>query len=93
MTMIILLVCLLAGMGLGGIVQRQKRCVKFIDQFIQITVAVLLFILGVSIGENRAIIDNLTSLGLDAVLLTVGAVLGSILAVCPVYVLFFKGRQ
>lgn len=93
MFMIILLVCLALGMGLGFFFSKNQKLFKINGYLVQLTIALLLFTLGLSIGENQDIINNLANLGFDALLLTIGAVLGSILAVYPVYLIFFKGRE
>jgi uncharacterized membrane protein YbjE (DUF340 family) len=48
----------------------------------------LIFMMGVSLGDNLAVIGNIGLLGLKALALTLGAILGSILLVAPFSWLF-----
>ena len=54
------------------------------------TIFLLLFILGVSIGSNSLIVNNLGKFGWQAIILAVSGVLGSLLAARLVLQLFFK---
>ena len=60
-----------------------------------ISLTMLLFILGVSIGSNSLIVNNLGKFGWQAIILAVSGVLGSLLAARLVLQLFFKkgGKQ
>ncbi len=55
----------------------------------------MLFILGLSVGSNAAIVRNLGSFGWQAALLALSGSLGSVLAAWLVFNLFFKkgGKQ
>lgn len=53
----------------------------------------LLFVLGVTIGSNRLIVDNLFSFGWQAALLALSATVGSILASWLVLKLFFTSKK
>jgi len=50
----------------------------------------LLFILGVSIGSNSLIVNNLGKFGWQAIVLAVSGVLGSLIAARLVLQLFFR---
>ena len=54
------------------------------------TIFLLLFILGVSIGSNSLIVNNLGKFGWQAVVLAVSGVLGSLIAARLVLQLFFR---
>ena len=54
---------------------------------------VLLFLLGIEVGGNESIIRNLSTLGIEALLLTMGAVLGSILAACGLWRFCIKTQK
>lgn len=68
---------------------------KKTEKTISCTIVLLLFILGISIGSNKQIIDNLGTFGWQAVIIAVSATCGSILASWMVLKLFFKkgGKQ
>lgn len=60
------------------------------DKTISITIFLLLFILGISIGSNSLIINNLGKFGWQAIILSVSGVLGSLIAARLVLKVFFK---
>jgi hypothetical protein len=53
----------------------------------------LLFFLGASVGSNKQLISNFSGIGLDALLLTVGGTLGSLLCAKWVFARFFVGKK
>jgi len=53
----------------------------------------LLFLLGISVGANDAIVNNLTTLGGQAFLIALAGTTGSVLAAWGVYHFFFKERR
>ena len=53
----------------------------------------LLFLLGISVGANESIVNNLTTLGGQALLIASAGTLGSVLAAWGVYHFFFKERS
>ena len=69
---------MLTGMLLGYLLR--KRDVKKIHQIITLLIWLLLFILGIEVGSNEQIIKGLHTIGLEAVILTLGGTLGSIIA-------------
>ena len=59
-----------------------------------LTITVLLFVLGLSIGSNRLIVENLGRVGWQAAILAVLSLSGSIVAARIVFQLFFeKGEE
>jgi len=53
--------------------------ISFINQLINVLIWTLLFILGLEVGSNSDIIKNLKFVGIDAFVISVGAILGSVL--------------
>lgn len=45
-----------------------------------LTIVLLLFVMGVEIGSNREVVENLLPLGGNALIISVAATLGSVLA-------------
>ena len=78
-------------MILGIIIGYGLRRISFLR--ISYTVFLLLFVLGVTIGSNRLIVDNLFSFGWQAALLALSATVGSILASWLVLKLFFTSKK
>ena len=76
--MFIVIGIMVAGMVLGYVL----RCVRMEWTHLLVTLLIwlLLFLLGIEVGENEQIMRGLHTLGLEALLLAVGGVLGSVLA-------------
>ncbi|MDR2913318.1 MAG: lysine exporter LysO family protein [Tannerella sp.] len=77
------------GIALGYFFRR-KTILQKLGKPISYTIYLLLFFLGISVGGNSEIINNLPSLGSMALLLAFAGTLGSVLAAWIVYKLFFK---
>lgn len=80
-----------AGIGIGYLF-RKVDLLQSIGQPIQYTIYLLLFILGISVGGNPEIINNLGTLGAQAVLISAASTLGSVSMACVVYSYFFKKK-
>ncbi|NLX41062.1 MAG: lysine exporter LysO family protein [Bacteroidales bacterium] len=70
------LALMILGIGVGYLFR--KRNLSFISKVITVLIWILLFVLGLEVGSNPQIVSNLGKLGLDALIITVGALLGSI---------------
>lgn len=88
-TMLRILVLLIIGIGVG-VLLRGRPCIKATKWSIQITVCLLLFVFGVSIGSNRDLIDNLYNFGWQAMVIACLGVAGSIVAAWVAQRLFLK---
>jgi uncharacterized membrane protein YbjE (DUF340 family) len=53
----------------------------------------LLFLLGIAIGTNEIIVRNLPTLGLKALLISIGGVVGSVLFASIAYHLWIKPKH
>ena len=76
-----------------GYLVRKVQGVERVSSTTMLTIVLLLFVMGFEIGSNPHIVENITSLGLEALLLAVAATLGSVLAAWVVYCRFFKGKE
>ena len=81
-----------AGIAMGYLLRKIELLQK-IGKPISYTIFLLLFLLGISVGTNKDIVDNLATLGGQAFLLAVASTGGSVLAGLGVYHLFFKERS
>lgn len=85
----------IVGVMMGGIVMgyffREKR-LTCISRLIMIVIFILLFLLGINVGENKQIMGNLDVIGGEAVVITFGAVAGSVLCAWVIYKFYFSGR-
>ena len=82
-----------SGVFIGYLLRKHKKLVKPVDKITMFAIYLLLFLIGVSIGSNKEIITNIGSLGIIAVILSSGAIIGSILLSVPVYKKFFKNNE
>ena len=76
--MFIIIGIMLTGM-LVGYLLRNKR-LSWIHRIITLLIWLLLFLLGIDVGGNEAIIRGLHTIGLEALAITLAAVIGSTLA-------------
>jgi len=87
--MFIIIGIMLTGMLLGFLL-RNKR-LSWIHKIITLLIWVLLFLLGIDVGGNEAIIKGLHTLGLEALIITLAAVIGSILCAWGLwYLIIYK---
>ncbi|WP_455627963.1 LysO family transporter [Parabacteroides chinchillae] len=75
-----------------GFLLRKIEFLQKIGKPISYTILLLLFLLGVSVGANDAIVSNLSTLGGQALLIALATTTGSVLAAWLVYRFFFKER-
>lgn len=83
-------------MGSGallGFLVRRLSVVKHLGVTSMTTIVLLLFLMGVEIGGNDRIVQNLTSLGVEALVIAVAATLGSLVAARIVYYKFFNRQS
>ena len=73
--MLKIVMIMLCGIGTGYLLRNKKM--SFIGRIITALIWVLLFLLGIEVGANPRIVNGLQTLGLEAVILTIGGSLGS----------------
>ncbi len=91
--MITVIAIMMVGILFGYLIRSKSLLIKINDKLIMYAIYLLLFILGISIGANEIIIKNLPTLGLKALAITLGGVLGSIGLAWFTYVRFFKTKE
>lgn len=91
--MFTVLILMVTGIVIGFLLRNKVRIIKFVDPSISIAIYALLFLLGVSVGTNETIISNLDTLGAQALFLTVGGVMGSVVLAYFAQKIFFKTRE
>ncbi len=67
---------MLSGILFGYLFKKKK--ITWISRVITLLIWVLLFLLGIDVGSNQAIMSGLHTIGQEALVITVGAVLGSV---------------
>jgi len=78
------------GIIVGRLFRNKQTTRKNIDRLVSVAIYALLFLLGISVGINDKIIADFSNIGYNAFVLTLGAVLGSLILAKIVYSLFFK---
>jgi uncharacterized membrane protein YbjE (DUF340 family) len=78
---LVIVLCFLVGIALGRLLRGRQGVVRLADRFTMGSVYVLLFVLGLSVGTNHEVLSHIGTLGVQAAVLTVGAIAGSVLAV------------
>jgi uncharacterized membrane protein YbjE (DUF340 family) len=72
------LLIMLVGMLLGYVLRSELTLVKVVNASITWIIYLLLFVLGVAVGVNDKIMNNLNTLGFSALIISVCAILGSV---------------
>ncbi len=92
--MFIVISIMFLGVGLGFLIKSLNLLSFFRDvvlsKSITFTIYLLLFLLGITVGSNKDIVNNLASLGWQAFVLAFFASIGSAIAALAVYKLFFS---
>jgi uncharacterized membrane protein YbjE (DUF340 family) len=88
--MFTVIIIMSAGILLGYLLRNKEIISKYTGIIITWLIYMLLFLLGISVGTNNTIISNLDKIGLNALLITTGALTGSVIASWVTYRLFFR---
>ena len=88
--MFIIIGLMLTGMLLFYLLRRKNLC--RIHNVITVLIWVLLFILGVEVGGNEQIIKGLHTIGIEAIILTLGGTLGSVIAAWALWKALYKKK-
>ena len=75
-----------------GLLLSKVQIIQKLNHTIIYTIYLLLFMLGLSVGSNDQIMHNLSSLGVEALAISLAGCLGSALAAWFIYKYFFKAR-
>ena len=67
----------------------RERNLKIVHKLINYAIFLLLFLLGITVGANGDIMNNLATIGYDALLITLASVAGSVLCAWGIYHFFF----
>jgi uncharacterized membrane protein YbjE (DUF340 family) len=77
---------------LVGYLLRRIPQMQHVGVVLNVIIVLLLFFLGVSVGANEEVLNNFPVIGFDAFVLTVGALMGTLLCAWWVYNKFFKNQ-
>jgi uncharacterized membrane protein YbjE (DUF340 family) len=76
--MITVIALVLAGALFGFLMRARAALLKSVNVLVNAAIYILLLLLGISVGSNKEIIQNLGTIGIKSSILTIGAVAGSI---------------
>lgn len=91
--MLTVIVIMSVGIALGAAARKQNRFLTFADKFITYAIWLLLFLLGLSIGTNEAVVKNIGQLGLQALVVAVLATACSIFLAYFLFLFLFKDEN
>ena len=75
---------LVAGMFLGYLLRSKSAVLAVAEKGMMWSVYLLVFFLGISVGVNQAVVRALGSLGIQAFILCLGGIAGSVLGSCVI---------
>lgn len=90
--MLSIIITMLAGIFIGYFF-RNVQFLQKTEKSISYTIFIMLFILGISVGSNDLIVNNLAYFGWQAFILASFGCLGSVIASWLVFNLFFKKEE
>jgi len=88
-----ILIIMLAGILIGFIFKKKRTLITASDKLAGWSIYLLLFLLGLSIGNNEIIINNFARIGLTSILLTLSGVSGSVFFAFIAYKYFFQKNE
>ena len=91
--MITVLILMFLGMVIGHFIKNKEKVVKINDKLILYAIFLLLFFLGILVGNNDQIMNNLGSIGIHAFIISIFAILGSIILAYFVGRTFFNKKN
>jgi uncharacterized membrane protein YbjE (DUF340 family) len=90
--MILVIVFLIAGVLTGYLIRNHRRLIVVASRLTDGAIFLLLFFLGLSVGMNQQVVASFSSIGLQSFMITLLAVLGSVLVTFLFHHLFFRKR-
>ena len=91
--MIEILIIMFCGIFLGFIFRKKRSVITAADKLAGWSIYLLLFLLGLSVGGNKMIINNFLQIGFNSILLTLSGVSGSVILSFIIYKFLFKKNE
>ena len=91
MFILIIISLMLAGVAIGYLLR--NRNTHAVHRIITVLIWTLLFLLGTEVGTNSAIINGLHTIGLEALFITLFAVLGSSLTAWGLWIYICRSNK
>lgn len=89
--MFIIIGVMLSGILVGYLFRSFRLTI--IHKVITVLIWALLLLLGIEVGGNNKIISGLHTIGVEALMITVAATLGSVLAAWGLWLILYKGEK
>lgn len=89
----IIYISLCLGIVIGAYKKTSKKLIKINDIMTLICIFALLFVMGISIGTNKEVINNIGKVGLIALVYSILTILGSIIVVYLVSNILLRGKR
>lgn len=87
--MAIILILMLAGIIVGLVLGKYPIIPKINEKLLNMAIYILLLFLGIAVGSNEKIINNLFAIGLQALVIAIGAIAGSVVVCWMIYKAYF----
>lgn len=87
---ILIIFCL--GLVLGLVIKKRVKIQKTVGHLTEWTVYFLLFFLGIAVGLNKTIMENMGAIGFYGILISIIGIFFSITIAALVYTRFFKSK-
>lgn len=91
--MIEVLVLFGIGILIGWGIRNRPNIIKLNDKLVTWAIFLLLFLLGINVGTNEKIINNLSTIGVQSLLLTLAAMVGSVILAFLLYKFIFRSSR
>lgn len=75
--MLIVVMIMLCGIAVGYMLRNKNT--RIVSRIITVLIWLLLFLLGIEVGSNPRIVMGMQTLGIEALVLTIGGAIGTIL--------------
>lgn len=88
--MAIILGLMILGMIVGLILGKYPVLLKINEKLLNAAIYILILLLGIAVGSNDKIVNNLFDFGIQALAITSGAIAGSVAMCWLIYKTFFQ---
>lgn len=88
-----ILIIMTTGILLGYLFKKNRSLITAADKLAGFSIYLLLFLLGLSIGNNKIIISNFAQIGFTSIILTLSGIIGSVFLSYILYKLFFQNDE
>lgn len=81
---------MVVGGAIGYAIRNKKNAAKYSEKACSYVIFVLLFSLGLLVGKNDTVMNNLSELGILSVIIAAAAIIGSVVCAWVLYKFYFK---